>query len=374
MWLSSGVAKDIFAHIQAIWAKSERKTKIKVCLVVKNASAPSSSTYIRILLPLVHSRSLQIEVKDGEDDIELSHYDACIIQRIALPNLQLAENIVKKANEARCALLVDIDDNFMEMDASHPEYNVELGMRIKALHYIISKADKVVCSTPFIENKIKSNTIVIGNCIDSNLWGLRQDSNDKIVEMNAPLKILYMGTGTHDSDFRMILPVFDKLAMEFEGQFEVVIIGVGSNIPKRSWLTISRPPNGLYPEFVKWFISTGSFDVGIAPLLDNKFNQAKSDIKVLDYLAKGVLPIVSDVRPYNINQDINKLIVKCKDNKDWSNELRGLIINREKYRGRKSECIKEGKQYLLRQRDNHRTAMQLEELITGAVYEERIKK
>jgi hypothetical protein len=64
----------------------------------------------------------------------------------------------------------------------------------------------------------------------------------------------------------------------------------------------------------------GEFDLGLAPLVDTKFNRLKSDIKVLEYTALCLPVVASATGPYQ-----NLDIVKCATPGDWRSALGRLI-------------------------------------------------
>ncbi len=54
------------------------------------------------------------------------------------------------------------------------------------------------------------------------------------------------------------------------------------------------PPGSLaaYLDFLQ------RLDIGLAPLLDNPYNQCRSDVKFLEYASRGVVPVLSRITPY----------------------------------------------------------------------------
>jgi glycosyltransferase involved in cell wall biosynthesis len=60
------------------------------------------------------------------------------------------------------------------------------------------------------------------------------------------------------------------------------------------------------------FYRTIDFDIGICPLLDTQFSRSKSHIKALEYMARGMPVVASDVEPYRrfIKHGENGFLVK----------------------------------------------------------------
>ncbi len=136
--------------------------------------------------------------------------------------------------------------------------------------------------------------------------------------------MLYMGTGTHGPDFAAIRPALDRLWQEREGRFDVTLVGIAPDIEPAPWLHRLSPPGEAvaYPRFVRWLRGQGPFDIGLAPLADTIFNGAKSDIKLLDYLALGLLPVVQDCPAYRHDRAAAQVALYASD---WFGALLGLI-------------------------------------------------
>jgi hypothetical protein len=140
--------------------------------------------------------------------------------------------------------------------------------------------------------------------------------------------MLYMGTGTHGPDFQTIRPALEQLWEEREGRFDVTLIGIAPDVEPAPWLHRLAPPADAiaYPRFVRWLRGQGPFDIGLAPLADTAFNRAKSDIKMLDYLALGLLPVVQDCPAYRLDPEASRVAVHAAD---WLDALRKWIDDRD---------------------------------------------
>jgi hypothetical protein len=90
------------------------------------------------------------------------------------------------------------------------------------------------------------------------------------------------------------------------------------------WLHRLSPPAEAiaYHRFVRWLREQGPFDVGLAPLADTVFNGAKSDIKLLDYCALGLLPVVQDCPAYRLDPAAAGVALYASD---WFATLLDLI-------------------------------------------------
>jgi len=71
-------------------------------------------------------------------------------------------------------------------------------------------------------------------------------------------------------------------------------------------------------------------DILIAPLLDTKFNNMKSNLKQLEASTRKLPIVCSDVVPYNVDgNNSNCILIKHKKNqeKDWAKALKKLILD-----------------------------------------------
>jgi glycosyltransferase involved in cell wall biosynthesis len=74
-----------------------------------------------------------------------------------------------------------------------------------------------------------------------------------------------------------------------------------------------------------WWRRVATFDIGLAPLVDNRFNRSKSFIKILEYAALGVPFIASPVGPYadHVVDGVTGFLASTPD--EWAERLDQLI-------------------------------------------------
>jgi hypothetical protein len=347
---------------------SDTNARFQVAVIARDAYAyPRSSTFIRLVSPLTDP--------SVSDHIALTLYpentvnvkpgtNVIIVQRTAFDDIassrKLAANI--EANQAH--LIIDNDDAFHFIDESHPEYAAQK-RRVEALDYLLTKADQIWLSVPALKPTVAAATgkvVVVSNCLDKRVW-TQAKKPAPLADKQAPIRLLYMGTGTHDADFQMILPALDAVAAKHPGAFTLTIVGVAEDLPDRPWLERLYQSSTTYPLFWEWFLAKGPFDVGLSPLVDSEFNRAKSDIKCLDYLAMGVVPAVSDVLPYQV-PEINDFIIKVKNTPpSWTQKLSDIVENPEAFRRRATRLMPKAKHYVWEKRSSKSAAAQVLKLL-----------
>lgn len=316
-------------------AKPSAPKRFRIHLLLqKGKRGPTSSGFIRLIAPLTTdaaSSLVEIEILDGVDDPRLPACDACIVQRVAVPDMAQARKLVSDLARHDIPLYVDTDDAFGELPDTHPE---QLAYRSKdeALRFLMANARQVWFATaPLGAMYSPCQGVVVSNNLDPRLWRNYRERPRKAPAPDEALNLLYMGTPTHDADFKIILAALDDLWDRRPESFELTLVRAVKHPPARPWLNIRTPPRAArsYPWFARWLGEQGPFDVGLAPLVDDRFNSAKSDIKILDYCALGLVSVVSDVEAYKATAPGAQFVVRCRnDPSAWAFALEQLMDNR----------------------------------------------
>ncbi|MDQ3123753.1 MAG: hypothetical protein M3Q14_03675 [bacterium] len=357
------------------YQKEPSTDQLEIALILLDGTThPKSSAFIRLMCPLLEEtlkKSCHFTLYDQDASTLRPNTHICIVQRTAYNNEASAKKILRFLNKNSIPLVIDNDDAFHVIDKSHPEHSVQSG-RLRALNKLVPAAKQIWLSVPAL---VETYTIATGkvtvlpNTLDLQLWDTRKNRNAIPTSPNAPLKMIYMGTATHDADMAMLLPTLQILADKYPGSFTLTVIGVAADLPELPWLErIYQPRNGsIYPNFVTWFLEQGPFDVGLSPLVDSAFNRGKSDIKCLDYIAAGLLPIVSDVLPYQ-SKELDDFIVRVKNDPNaWQETLEEFIKLPMQTREYVEDKIQKGQQYIRRERSSVHAARKMEVLLQELV-------
>jgi glycosyltransferase involved in cell wall biosynthesis len=172
--------------------------------------------------------------------------------------------------------------------------------RAKVVRRMLDVADHVWLSTPGLAQRllgVRGDAIVVENGLDERIW-----TPPVKPVADQPVRILCMGTTTHGDDFQLIEPALVRLKAEYTDRIVIDILGMTSQKQLPAGLNrIGPSSNGKrsYPGFVHW-LSTRQppWHIGLAPLLDTRFNNAKSAIKAMDYAAMGLACLASDTQVY----------------------------------------------------------------------------
>lgn len=346
-----------------------RSGTTNIALVLRGGSVmPQSSAFIRLIAPLTHPAIRdKISIKlypENSADID-GETDVCIVQRTAFDSIRAAKRLVKRLRQTDTRLVLDTDDAFSMLESTHSQYREQSG-RVKGVKHILEQADQVWVSTDVLSGLYGNaeHHLVVPNTLDSRVWQAGNRKRRIPANSGKPVQIVCMGTATHDDDLEMIMPALEEVANQHPGSFELTLIGVTDGMVDKPWLNRIRQPKfgAMYPNFVHWFLEQGPFDIGLSPLRDTEFNRSKSDIKCLDYLAAGILPLASDVTPYR--GDSAPYIFKVPNTHDeWVRHLENHITHPRELRRQRNEITHQAQRYIWQHRSSEQTARILRENI-----------
>jgi hypothetical protein len=256
--------------------------------------------------------------------------------------------LMRKWKQMGKKVVYEIDDDLWNVNPDNPSANVSTDMK-EQYETMIKEADLVTTTTPYLAKLIKKknkNVAICPNAVDFDLFEERLHRGDE-------LRIAYTGAASHWDDLSIISEAIIQLQKKYK--FLFIVIGMtGSPLPSDLWEYKQMMRMGLQPERKKYFekalkwadsmkginwqhepfwspmlyperLKQVDFDIGVAPLHDNKFNHSKSCIKFYEYASVGAVTLASDVLPYN------KEVGYCAKNttKDWYKKLEKLIVDKQ---------------------------------------------
>jgi glycosyltransferase involved in cell wall biosynthesis len=267
-------------------------------------------------------------VANKEDLRTLPNLDAVIFSRPHQDTLLMAYK------RMGVPVIVDMDDDFHSIPESHPGYKyVGFGdpIMMTKLENCIALADHLVVTTEELRKRMSKfrgdsyeNIHIIPNG-----WSMRDPywmSNRSIFKNR--IVIGWGGTITHREDFQMCIQPIKKILREHP---EAMISIAGDPEIYRLFATVKEKQKMFFPMFPYdlYPIVLSCWDIMLAPLLNDEFNKAKSDIKLVDAGAKGIPFIASDMPVY---QEWTKGGVLAKDD-EWYEALKLLVENEDIRKG-----------------------------------------
>jgi SAM-dependent methyltransferase/glycosyltransferase involved in cell wall biosynthesis len=216
-----------------------------------------------------------------------------------------AEPVLAAVRATGTRLVVDIDDDLIDPEAQ-PRSNldardfmrmgVELATRLRS-------ADTVLVSTEPLAERLGplcgARCVLVPNHLNPRIWTTAVQTRK--APRHQGFRLLYMGTRTHLEDLLLLAPVLDKVAANLGRPVTLEVVGVADEFDGDEWITRLRIPRDSrhYPQFVAWLRShKGRWDAAVAPLVNSRFNHAKSDLKLLEYALMDLPVVASDVGPY----------------------------------------------------------------------------
>ena len=266
-----------------------------------DSGALSPCAYIRLLQPLDHpaiADDFDVVFADAHDVTRVRTHIVAT-QRYAVADTDSADILAAHCRETGARLLYDIDDDLLHIPREHPEAAV-LRPRARVVARMLRHADVVWTSTtPLAATLREASRLVrvMPNGLDERLWGTPRVDRTR----PGPVRILFMGSATHQTDWAVVAPALGRVVRVFGGDVVFDMVGVVGPVTLPDWVNRVAPTmigKASYPGFVDWITQATSWDIGIAPLADTDFNRSKSAIKLMDYAALGLAVVASDAPAY----------------------------------------------------------------------------
>lgn len=241
---------------------------------------------------------------------------------------------VAKQVHPKKKLVTEVDDWIFDIPpyniASHP-YKPGSEKELIAFDQL-KLSDAVIVSTSFLKENLETMfpgkpMYVIPNSIDFDIWDNVKGDGVMEPKKEGVVRIGYSGCANHKGDMEIVKPVLLALLDEFPNLEFIIAQDMGTfkdvNHPRlkvlNRWVSIID-----YPAMVKGW----DLDIGIAPLRDNQFNRAKSNLRWIEYSALKIPTVASTVRPFNESIPRGCGIL-CSDKQAWYERLKDLIEHPE---------------------------------------------
>jgi hypothetical protein len=160
----------------------------------------------------------------------------------------------------------------------------------KRLRRCLGIADRVIVTTEPLAEELRcmaNDVRVVPNYLDEAIWG------DLTSERGISLKprVGWAGAQQHLGDLELL----EEVVRETAHQVDWVFFGMCPEFLHPYVKEIHNPVTfGEYPEK----LATLNLDLAVAPLEYNRFNNSKSNLRILEYGALGWPVVASDIAPY----------------------------------------------------------------------------
>ena len=318
-------------------AIAERRTfggdpplRIGLVALGQRREAPGS-VHVRSLRPLSHPAihgDLATHLVTVDDLVDgRVTVDLAMVQRTAVPQDRV-DDLLRVLDERGLPLVVEVDDLLFDPELL-PDGDEDWDQHVHALRALLKAADLVTVSTATVAEaarNLNDAVEIVANHLDERLWFADLEAPDVSEDPDAPVRLFYMGSKTHDADLESIRPILEGLRERLDRPVELDV--VGGTTGHADWFHRIQVPRGNanYPEFARWLATVApGHAVALAPLVDTPFTRAKSDLKWLEYTALGLPGVYSDVPAYgSVRDDVTGLVV-ADDPVEWIEAVARLI-------------------------------------------------
>ena len=225
-------------------------------------------------------------------------------------------DVLKKIADSGTPYVVDIDDYWVLPKYNPAYWAYRKGIK-QSVKDSINYADAVITTTPALAKEIRlinENVVIASNCLDYT----HKQWEAEPMERTDKVKVGWVGGVTHEEDLKLIADQIKGMDIEF------YICGY---TPGEIWNRIAKSmPDAKIVEGTTVF-EYGEvyrhFDIVLAPLQDNKFNNCKSELKIVEASAYKKPIICSAVYPYLYHQ-ANDGVLFVQHN-EWRTAIQKLI-------------------------------------------------
>ena len=271
-----------------------------------------------------HGITTTMVQRPGEVELSVGSVDArgADVVVLQLPKTVAMLQVLRLLQAQGVAVVVEMDDLLSAVPFGHQGHGglVRGGMDKLALA-CAREADLVTVSTPALlaEYATRGRGVVVPNAIPRRIAELppAYEREPETVTVGWTGSV-----GVHPYDLQVMESGLQQALDRTRGQSRFMVVGQAG--ATREVLRLAEDP-----EVVPWVkdvdeylaVVGETFDVGIAPLRDDRFNACKSWLKVLEYSARGVYA----VRSPSVEYERLGLGRRAKAPRDWATLITGGV-------------------------------------------------
>ena len=289
--------------------------------------------YVRIIQPLRELAKHGHEVTfaghfDPETTIALREarkYDVLVGQRFSKHE---GMGLWRRARTPSNRLVYEVDDNMFNIEEINTNALRQFGGAVvtDALKTYAQMADLMTVTTETLAQEQRDtlgvvNVAVLPNCVPEYMLEMPRTENRRP-------RIGWSGGGSHGLDItEASAQVRRFLARNSEWDLHLIGTDYRPTFNARDWNQMTYFPWKQINDDERAYYEMLDFDIGIAPVRDTAFGRSKSAIKALEYNARGIPVIASDVAPYReyVVHGENGFLVK--EQHEWGRYLNLLARN-----------------------------------------------
>lgn len=282
-------------------------------------------------LPIHRTKTLSPRVV-GVGDLET---DMLILQR---PLQRVLADSIPFFQRKGITVVVDMDDDFSCLHPNHkarwiydPRRSPE--MNWEHLARACARADLVTCSTPALASRYgaRDHAVVLRNCVPKSMCGVSRAHDGRTVGWTGY-------TTFHPRDLTVTRG--GVAAAVNETNARMLVVGHIYDVQRDMGLMNEPDQDGPYvlADFTQ---GIAKITVGIVPLLESKFNDAKSYLKGMEFAACGV-PFVASPTPEYYKLGLG--LLAADKSKAWKKNVKLLLTDKSLH----EEMSEYGRETILR--------------------------
>lgn len=261
----------------------------------------SGSAYLRVVIPSSLLRSQGLATTMGRnhfiqlDELTTAAPDIIVFHgQYQKPQIKTIKAYKKALPHA--TLIYELDDQVWSVEPTNPAY-ADIPADVKSLvKAAVSLCDIVTVSTDQLKRTLVAFTKhkdirVLPNSLPSRFINEAEAGRRSIKGTHPKTRIGYAGSTSHAADIAFL----PEVMAHFKDSVQWVFLGIqpegieGYDVEYHPLVSVEDYPRAL---------GALDLDIALAPLVDNPFNQAKSNLKLLEYGACG-FPVIADaITPY----------------------------------------------------------------------------
>ena len=267
--------------------------------------------------------------------------DLVVMQNTGTPE---ASSVVNFLIANKIPYITEFDDFIFHVSpnnlAGWPAWNPSTLYLNRALE-MSRKAVGITVSTNWLAREFfpyNNRIYVIPNYLDKDKWDV-----PVVKKIDGKVRIGWAGGNAHADDLHMISKVLEKIVAEYKGKVVFETMGMtrhelsgvfnlkitGEVCPSCGYEGEIHHHPGEELQNYPLILASQGWDMAVAPVINNSFGNAKSDLKIKEYSALGIPIVASKVDPYIEASKSNSQLYLAGSFDEWYNNIRYLIDHPE---------------------------------------------
>ena len=302
--------------------------------------------YWRAAMPAryMDTSDLYIDITSGKVDFgHLLDYKTVFVQRIH--DWESVE-VLRRLKKLGKKIVYDIDDDLFSIPEGNPARNsIGRNEHMAALE-CMRIADVVTTTTRALQERLTYMLdgivpVIVPNAYDFDSSWLPTEQTGS---PDGYKRIFWQGSNTHDLDWSECFEAVDIVMSKYDN-LRMVVLGflpslIQKNLKSKQWNGKVEYMGPLEPEAYFQLIHHVRAEVGLAPVLQNAFNESKSPIKFMENAMIGMPTVASNVRAYSDYIKNGEDGFLCKGTEEWVKAIE-LCLNDKSERLRILENARE---------------------------------